>query len=272
VKEVENWKKAKREGSFATRFFGVNCRPFKVVGAGSRGAVCDPTRVKVCRAFCCDFERFGFAPLNLFDVTLISRRTGLAPSRFLDVGGMAYCLSAGNSSVSELLRLAEQRNGYCLFDSGGPRYTCEIHEYRPLECRNYPYSINLTYLNHLLMIKTCPGFERGRMINLEEVKELNERARFSTAMISLRFNVEEMVLRRCLAGKRFEEVHHSFFDRLGLPYAEPVSAVHIEEVVDRIYDATNISEALVEVKLPQDKNYLIEKVKRLYPSLQIEGQ
>jgi len=258
----------KREESFAARFLGVDDRPFKVLGVGSRGAVCDPDRVKVCRAFCCDFERFGFAPLNLFDVVLISLRSGFAPAKFLDASGMSYCLSLGDSSVGEVFRLAKQPNGYCMFNAGSSRYTCDIYEYRPLECRNYPYSINIGYLDHLLMVKTCPGFERGRRICLEEMKELDERARFSTAMISLSFTVDEVVLRRCLSTGCFEEVHRSFFDRLGLPYGEPVGAVDIEDVVDEIYYATNIAEALAEVRLPQDKSYVVEKVKKLYPSLQ----
>ena len=269
--EVRSWRKGKREVSFAAKFFVVDDRPFKVVGAGSRGAVCDPKRVQVCRAFCCNFTKFGFAPLNPFDVILISRKARLAPAKFLDASGMAYFLSSGDSSVSEFFRLAKQANGYCVFNAGSPRYTCNIYGYRPLECRNYPYSINIEYLNHLLMVKTCPGFEKGRRISLGEAKELNERARFSTAMISLSFSVDEAALRRCISAKRFEEVHRRFFDRLRLPYAETMGAIDIEEIVDRIYGMLKIREALAEVRLPQDKNYVVKNVKRLYPSLQIES-
>jgi uncharacterized protein len=113
---------------------------------------------------CCRHEP-GFVFLSENDVELLLR--GLAMDRASFIG--QFCVNVP-SSEGRHLSLAERPNFDCIFWADGG---CKVYEYRPMQCRSYPFWINnvVSGIEWNKLRMQCPGIDRGRLHSAQEIDE-----------------------------------------------------------------------------------------------------
>lgn len=125
---------------------------------------------------CCRHEP-GYVFLAGDDIENIAQATRLSPSEVI----ATYCRTV-NLGITERVSLRERPNFDCIFwnESG-----CEIYEYRPLQCRSYPFwaAIVESKESWEREMKNCPGINRGKIHTQQEIEawlDLRERSRYIT--------------------------------------------------------------------------------------------
>ena len=108
---------------------------------------------------CCRGEP-GIVKVDINDIKKISSCLKIKQESFAK-----YYLRIVNGSLS----LRELRNGDCfMYDNG-----CKIYEVRPLQCRTFPFwKSNLGIESDWEKQKhTCPGMDKGRLYDCQEVEK-----------------------------------------------------------------------------------------------------
>jgi len=113
------------------------------------------------------------------DVHLISKRTGMKPTDFVDTlydydGCYVKIEDEGCKVILDLPVMKSKEDTTCVFYREG----CGIYSVRPVACRLFPFRVEEETLSNgdiLLNINynpTCPGIGRGKIVDKKRLEEL----------------------------------------------------------------------------------------------------
>ncbi len=119
---------------------------------------------------CCRHEP-GYVFLSENDLSRLCAGTGLSRAAFIE----KYCRSVNIHNFSRL-SLKEKENCDCIFWKDGG---CTIYEYRPLQCRTYPFwePFLQSREDWESVAGECPGVNRGRLYSRNEIDAFLEARR-----------------------------------------------------------------------------------------------
>jgi len=126
--------------------------------------------------YCCRYEP-GYVFLSEEELSHLMEKTGLNREEFVS----AFCKIA-DFGIEKRLSLREKENNDCVFWN---EQGCSVYEARPLQCRSYPFwpMIVENEKSWEEEKQYCPGLDKGRLHNREEIEEWLEK-RVNQTLIS----------------------------------------------------------------------------------------
>lgn len=113
---------------------------------------------------CCRFDP-GYVFLSYNDLDRLIKLFKMSEDSFIK----QYCREV-DMGENKRLSLIEKPNYDCIFWSNGG---CEIYEFRPLQCRSYPFwkPFLLNQEAWELEAESCPGINKGNIVSKKNIEK-----------------------------------------------------------------------------------------------------